>query len=283
MIDHVTQNDLKHPDDVKLIIAPNSDVSEPEIKSSEEAYQYLYEVRKLVRHIDISNGNMEEGSLRCDANISVRKKGEKELRNRVEVKNINSLKNVMRAIELEVARQIDCYENNKQVNQETRNYNAHNNTTTVLRTKEDAHDYRYFPEPDIPPIVIDDEFIKIVQEDMPALPKELYHKYTTDYKLSDYDANCLIDEKELSDFFNAVIKHTKSYKTVANIIMGTVKSYLNEHAISIKEMNIKAPYIAELASMIDENQVSHIIMSQKLFPKMVNQNDAPKKIAKENG
>ena len=258
-------------------------VSEPEIKSSEEAYQYLYEVRKLVRHIDISNGNMEEGSLRCDANISVRKKGEKELRNRVEVKNINSLKNVMRAIELEVARQIDCYENNKQVNQETRNYNAHNNTTTVLRTKEDAHDYRYFPEPDIPPIVIDDEFIKIVQEDMPALPKELFHKYTTDYKLSDYDANCLIDEKELSDFFNAVIKHTKSYKTVANIIMGTLKSYLNEHAISIKEMDIKAPHIAELASMIDENQVSHIIMSQKLFPKMVNQNDAPKKIAKENG
>tara|TARA_B100000530_G_scaffold331403_1_gene276089 strand:+ start:306 stop:1754 length:1449 start_codon:yes stop_codon:yes gene_type:complete len=258
-------------------------VSEPEITSSEEAYQYLYEIRKLVRHINVSNGNMEEGSLRCDANISVRPKGEKKLRNRVEVKNINSIKNVMKAIDLEVERQINCYENNEEVNQETRNYNAHNNTTTVLRTKEDAHDYRYFPEPDIPPLIIEDDFIETIKKDMPPLPKELYNKYTSDYKLSDYDANCLIDDKALAELFNDIIQYTNSYKTVANLIMGTIKSYLNEKSLAIQELNIDCKHIAELAEMIDNNQVSHLIMSQKLFPAMISSKDGPSKIAKSNG
>jgi len=258
-------------------------VSEPEITSSTEAYQYLYEIRKLVRHIDVSNGNMEEGSLRCDANISVRPKGEKKLRNRVEVKNINSIKNVMKAIDLEVERQINCYEKNEKVNQETRNYNAHNNTTTILRTKEDAHDYRYFPEPDIPPLIIEDDFIETIKKDMPPLPKELYNKYTSDYKLSDYDANCLIDDKELSQLFNEIIQYTSSYKTVANLIMGTIKSYLNEKSLSIQELNINCQYIGELAEMIDNNQVSHLTMSQKLFPAMLNSNASPNAIAQTNG
>ena len=258
-------------------------VSEPEINSSEEAYQYLYEIRKLVRHIGVSNGNMEEGSLRCDANISVRLKGEKKLRNRVEVKNINSLKNVMKAIELEIERQINCYENKKEVNQETRNYHAHNNTTTVLRTKEDAHDYRYFSEPDIPPLIIEQSFIDSMKKDMPMLPEDLYDQYTKKYKLSDYDANCLIDEKELAEMFNDIIKHTKSYKTVANLIMGTIKSYLNEYSLSINELNIDNKHIAELADMVDNNKISHIIISQKLFPKMINSEHSPNEIAKENG
>jgi aspartyl-tRNA(Asn)/glutamyl-tRNA(Gln) amidotransferase subunit B len=258
-------------------------VSEPEINSSEEAYQYLYEIRKLVRHIGVSNGNMEEGSLRCDANISVRLKGEKKLRNRVEVKNINSLKNVMKAIELEIERQIKCYENKKEVNQETRNYHAHNNTTTVLRTKEDAHDYRYFPEPDIPPLIIEQSFIDSIKKDMPMLPEDLYDQYTKKYKLSDYDANCLIDEKDLAEMFNDIIKHTKSYKTVANLIMGTIKSYLNEYSLSINELNIDNKHIAELADMVDNNKISHIIISQKLFPKMINSEHSPNEIAKKNG
>tara|TARA_B100001250_G_C19807890_1_gene794264 strand:+ start:30 stop:1097 length:1068 start_codon:yes stop_codon:yes gene_type:complete len=258
-------------------------VSEPEISSSEEAYQYLYEIRKLVRHIGVSNGNMEEGSLRCDANISVRPKGEKKLRNRVEVKNINSFKNVMKAIELEVKRQIACYENDEEVNQETRNYNAHNNTTTVLRTKEDAHDYRYFPEPDIPPLIIEQDFIDTIKKDMPMLPEALYDQYTKKYQLSDYDANCLIDEKELAEMFNNIVEHTNSYKTVANLIMGTIKSYLNEYSLSIKELNLNSTHIAELADMIDNNKISHLIMSQKLFPKMIKSQNAPNEIAKKNG
>ena len=194
-------------------------VSEPEIRSSQEAHAYLSEVRKLVRYLGISNGNMEEGSLRCDANISVRPIGTKELRNRVEVKNINSLKNVMKAIDLEVNRQIECYNNNIEVHQETRNYNAASNTTTVLRTKEDAHDYRYFPEPDLPPIIVDQDFIKKIKLEMPTLPKERYNQYTQEYKLSNYDAKLLIEDKNLSDLFNDIITYTKHYKIVANLIL----------------------------------------------------------------
>ena len=256
-------------------------VSEPEISSTEQAYQYLYEIRKLVRYLGISNGNMEEGSLRCDANISVRPKGTKKLRNRVEVKNINSFKNVMKAIDLEVKRQINCYENNEEVNQETRNYNAYNNTTTILRSKEDAHDYRYFTEPDIPPVIIDGNFINRIKKEMPTLPKERYQKYTNIYKLSDYDANLLIDEKALSDMFETIIQHTTSYKTVANIMMGVIKSYLNDKSLTVNDIKIAPQHIAELAEMIDENKISHIIVAQKLFPEMMRNNISPNLIAKE--
>tara|TARA_Y100001968_G_C19423804_1_gene753242 strand:+ start:929 stop:2377 length:1449 start_codon:yes stop_codon:yes gene_type:complete len=258
-------------------------VSEPEIRSTEEAYQYLYEIRKLVRYLEISNGNMEEGSLRCDANISVRPKGSSELRNRVEVKNINSLKNVMKAIELEANRQIVCYENNGIVNQETRNYNAHNNTTVILRTKEDAHDYRYFPEPDIPPVIISDSFIQSIKKDMPTLPKERYVKYTTQYNLSDYDANLLIDDKNLSDLFESIIKYTNQYKIVANLIMGIIKSYLNENSIEITSFKIAPKHIAQLADMLNNNEVSHIVVTQKLFPEMLKNDISPQQIATEKG
>jgi len=258
-------------------------VSEPEIRSTEEAYQYLYEIRKLVRYLDISDGNMEEGSLRCDANISVRPKGSKTLRNRVEVKNINSLKNVMKAIDLEASRQINCYENNEPVNQETRNYNAHNNTTVVLRTKEDAHDYRYFPEPDIPPVIVSQSLIKSIKKEIPSLPKERHAKYVEKYKLSDYDANLLVDEKELSDLFEQIIAHTNNYKTVANLIMGVIKSYLNEKSISISDFTIPPKNIASLADMLNDDMISHIIMTQKLFPEMLITNHPPYEIAKKKG
>ena len=256
-------------------------VSEPEIRSSEED-QYLHEIRKLVRYLEISNGNMEEGSLRCDANISVRPLGEVELRNRVEVKNINSLKNVMKAIDLEAARQIQCYENNQIVDQETRNYNAANNTTTILRSKEDAHDYRYFPEPDIPPLIISESFISDIKSTMPKLPKDRIQQYKNEFRLSDYDAKILTDEKGLSDLFE-IIQYSKSYKTIANLIMGVVKSYLNEDSISVNSLNIDPKFIAELASMIDQNQISHIVISQKLFPELAKENISPMKIAKKNG
>jgi len=258
-------------------------VSEPEIRSSEEAYTYLSEVRKIVRYLGISNGNMEEGSLRCDANISVRPVGSQELRNRVEVKNINSLKNVMKAIDLEVNRQIECYNNNIEVNQETRNYNASSNTTTILRSKEDAHDYRYFPEPDLPPIVLSEQFIDNIKNSIPTLPKERYIKYTTEYKLSDYDANILTEDKDLSDLFNDVVKHTTHYKTVTNLIMGPLKSHLNQYSIAIHDLEINKKHMAELANMIQKNQVSHIIVSQKLFSEMIQTGNSPNQIANQNG
>ncbi|MBJ04379.1 MAG: Asp-tRNA(Asn)/Glu-tRNA(Gln) amidotransferase GatCAB subunit B [Flavobacteriales bacterium] len=258
-------------------------VSEPEIRSSKEAHAYLFEVRKLVRYLGISNGNMEEGSLRCDANISVRPVGTKEFRNRVEVKNINSLKNVMKAIDLEVSRQIDCYNNKIEVNQETRNYNAATNTTSVLRTKEDAHDYRYFPEPDLPPVIVSQDFIEKIKTNMPSLPKERYKKYIKEYQLSDYDAKLLVEDKDISDFFEDTVKHTKHYKTVANLIMGTVKSYVNEQSIDFKELKVTSQQIAKLADMIADNQVSQIIVNQKLFPEMLKNGKSPELIAKEKG
>ena len=258
-------------------------VSEPEIRSAEEAHNYLSEIRKLVRYLGVSNGNMEEGSLRCDANISVRPKGSQKLRNRVEVKNINSLKNVMKAINLESERQIEIYNNNLDVDQETRNYNAATNTTTILRSKEEAHDYRYFTEPDIPPVIIKDELINLIKKEMPTLPKERYIEYTEKYKLSDYDANLLTENKDFSDLFNEIVKHTNNYKTVTNLMMGTIKSYVNEHSISINNIDITAENIAELADMIANNKVSHILVSQKLFPEMTNTTMSPNEIAKQKG
>ena len=259
-------------------------VSEPEIKSPQEAYLYLQEIRKLVRYLGISNGNMEEGSLRCDANISVRPTNETKLRNRVEVKNINSFKNVMKAIDLEVNRQIKCYNAEKPVHQETRNYNAANNTTTVLRSKEEAHDYRYFPEPDIMPINLDSNFIKEIKKEMPILPKEQYLIFTNKYKLSHYDAKLITEDKGFSDLFNLIIKHTQHYKTVVNILMGIVKSYLNDNSFTVHELNIKADHIAELANMIENKKISHTIVAQKLFPAMIKNNqEHPSIIATKNG
>ena len=259
-------------------------VSEPEIRSPKEAYLYLQEIRKIVRYLGISNGNMEEGSLRCDANISVKPINEKKLRNRVEVKNINSFKNVMKAIELELDRQINCYNQKKEVNQETRNYNAASNTTTLLRSKEDAHDYRYFPEPDILPIILDNNIINAIKKEMPMLPKEHYLIFTKKHQLSHYDSKLLTEDRDFADLFNMIIKHTKHYKTVVNILMGTIKSYLNEKSCSINDLNIKAEHLAELANMLEDNRISHTIVAQKLFPAMLTNNtETPFNIATKNG
>ena len=187
-------------------------VSEPELRSSKEAYEYSQEVRKIVRYLEICDGNMEEGSLRCDANISVRKKGSKIFNSRVEIKNLNSFSNVQKAIETERNRQVTAYENGESIEQETRNYNAKNNSTIVLRKKEDAHDYRYFPEPDIQPIMISDEMIRELKKTMPSLPNELFKKYTNNYKLSIYDSKNLTENKNLSLFFNQLLNSLNNIK-----------------------------------------------------------------------
>ena len=257
-------------------------VSEPELRSSEEAYNYLYEVRKLVRFLDICNGNMEEGSLRCDANISVRPIGTTELRNRVEVKNLNSFSNIQKAIDSEVIRQINVYENGGKIDQETRNYNPKKNETIILRKKEDAQDYRYFPEPDIQPIIVDNEMIKDIQKTITALPNELYKKYTEQYQLSSYDAKNLTENKDLALFFESMLKHTTCYKTAANVMMGMVKAYLNEKSIEITELKIDPKLMAELVNLIEDNIISQLIAIQKVFPEMIKQpNKSPQSIAKE--
>ena len=258
-------------------------VSEPEIASSQEAYNYLSEVRKLVRYLDICDGNMEEGSLRCDANISVMLKGASEFGNKVEVKNMNSMRNVKNAIEFEITRQIIENEKGEKIYSETRNYDALKDITTSMRTKEAANDYRFFPEPDLQPIKVTKDHIEQLRAKMPPLPNDLFKKYTETYGLSVYDANNLVDIKAIALYFEAIIAHNTNYKAAANWVMGDIKSYLNQTATSIEEFPVSAENMAGLIDLIDQNIVSNNLASQKLFPKMLEETSkSPAQIAEEN-
>lgn len=254
-------------------------VSEPEMRSGEEAYQYLTEVRKLVRYLEICDGNMEEGSMRCDANVSVRIKGVSELGLRCEVKNMNSIRNVQRAIEFEAKRQIDLIEAGGKIHQETRSFDAVNGSTFSMRSKELAHDYRYFPEPDIQPLVVSKEHIERVRIALPPLPAQLFDKYTTALGLSEYDAGLLTEDKQIAFYFEDMIKYTTNYKAAANWIMGDIKSHLNQSATEIARFSVKPERIAQLISIIDEGKVSNTIASSKIFPEMLVNDLNPLEIA----
>ena len=219
-------------------------VSEPEIRSSNEAYQYLSEVRKLVRYLDICDGNMEEGSLRCDANISVRLKGSEKFGTKVEIKNMNSIRNVKNAIDFEIDRQISLLEKGESIIHETRGFNAVNGKTLSQRHKEEANDYRYFPEPDLQPIIIGQEYIENVKKSLPPLPKELLQKFTNEFKLSSYDAKIIIEDKAMAMYYEKLCKLTENYKAAANFMNGSIKSYLNENAKSIEDFKISPKNIA---------------------------------------
>jgi len=244
-------------------------VSEPELRSSQEAYNYVSEIRKLVRYLDICDGNMEEGSLRCDANISVRIKGQDAFGTKVEVKNMNSIRNVQRAIEFEITRQIEVLESGGQLSQETRGFDALKGITISMRSKEAANDYRYFPEPDLQPLFIKQEQIDEIKKDMPTLPRALFEKYTKEFGLSEYDAYNLTDNKGIALYYEELIRHTENYKAAANWIMGDIKSYLNEFGKEIDEFPLNADRIASLIKLIDEGKISSSIASQKIFPEML--------------
>lgn len=244
-------------------------VSEPDIRSSEEAYAYLVEIKKLVRYLEICDGNMEEGSMRCDANVSVRLRGAKEYGKKVEVKNMNSFRNVARAIEHEFERQVELVEAGKEIVSETRTFDANTGTTASMRTKEDLNDYRYFPEPDLSPVVISEEWLESVKASMPPLPRELYHKFVDKYGLPGYDAGVLTDSKEIAMYFEELCHHTSSFKAASNWVMGPVKSYLNEHNEHISDFPISAQSLAELIDMIDAGKVSFSAASQKIYPEML--------------
>ncbi|PBQ33042.1 Asp-tRNA(Asn)/Glu-tRNA(Gln) amidotransferase GatCAB subunit B [Sphingobacteriaceae bacterium] len=251
-------------------------VSEPEIKSGEEAYAYMTEVRKLVRYLGICDGNMEEGSLRCDANISVMLKGSKVFGKKVEVKNMNSFRNVQRAIDFEIKRQIDLIEAGEAIAGETRSFDAVKDLTFALRSKENANDYRYFPEPDLQPIYVTQDYINKVKAELPTLPSALFKTYTEEYKLSEYDALQILDVKEVAFYFNELVKHTKNFKSAANWIMGAVRSYLNERALNFSEFTLAPEKIAEIIALIDAGKISNSAASQTLFPALI---DAPSKSA----
>ena len=194
-------------------------VSEPEMRSGDDAYQYLTEVRKLVRYLEICDGNMEEGSLRCDANISVRKRGSSEFGTRVEVKNLNSIRNVKRAIDYEFVRQVELIEMGGEVKKTTLTFNATTGETSIMRVKEEADDYRYFPEPDLQPYLVTKEYIENIRSTMPPLPSELYAKYKQ-LGLSDYDASVLTDDKSFALYFEDILNYTTDAKSAANWMMG---------------------------------------------------------------
>jgi len=240
-------------------------VSEPDLHSSEEAFAYITELRRLVRWLDICDGNMEEGSMRCDANISIRLKGEKKLGTRVEVKNLNSIRNVKRAIDLEVNRLIDIVESGAAITQETRSYDADNNTTFSLRSKEDADDYRYFPDPDLTPFVITDDYLQQIKHALPALPEELELKYRDVFHLPAYDAQVICSEKSLVIYFEDIIKHSTNYKAAVNWLMGPIKSYLNDHSISIEEFPLSPVKIASVIQLVDDGKVNFSIASTKIL------------------
>jgi aspartyl-tRNA(Asn)/glutamyl-tRNA(Gln) amidotransferase subunit B len=240
-------------------------VTEPDIRSSEEAWQYLTELRKLVRYLEVCDGNMEEGSFRCDANISVRKKGDTKLGTRVEVKNLNSIRNVKRAVDYEAKRLIGLIEKGEPILQQTRSFDANNGTTFAIRDKEDADDYRYFPDPDLAPFFLEDEFVETIRRSIPVLQEERVKKYTGEWQLSEYDALVLTDEKDMADYFEQLIKFTANYKAAANWMLGPVKSWLNEHNKSIVDFPLSVEKIARTIALVDGGKLSFTIASGKLF------------------
>ena len=257
-------------------------VSQPDIRTSDEAYQYINEVRKLVRYLDICDGNMEEGSLRCDANVSVMLKGATEFGTKVEVKNMNSSRNVKRAIEFEVKRQVEILEKGGKVSHETRSFNAANNTTISMRHKEDANDYRYFPEPDLQPVIVTEKYINEIKQTLPPLPNTLFIKFTKEFGLSEYDATILVDEKGIALYYNELCNFTKNYKSAANFVNGSIKSYLNENALDISDFSISPARMASLITIVDDGKVSNTVATSKVFFEMLKTDDDAEKIATDN-
>lgn len=258
-------------------------VSEPDIRSAQEAYDYLTEIRKLVRYLEICDGNMEEGSMRCDANVSVRLKGAEEFGERTETKNLNSIRNVFRAIEFETKRQIEVIEDGGEIKMETMGFDAVTGATKTMRSKEMAHDYRYFPEPDLQAVYVGEDYISSVKSELPPLPNELIHKYTNVLKLSNYDAEVLTEDKYFALYYEKVIEKTSNYKAAANWMMGAVKSHLNENALSIEDFKVKPEAIAEIIELIASNKISNSIANQKIFPYLVEHpNLTPVQIAEQN-
>jgi aspartyl-tRNA(Asn)/glutamyl-tRNA(Gln) amidotransferase subunit B len=244
-------------------------VSNPDISQPEEAYQFLTEIRKMVRYLDICDGNMEEGSLRCDANVSVRKKGEKGFRQRVEIKNVNSIRNVQRAIAYEFKRQIDVYENGGGINMETLGFDAQKGETYMIRSKELANDYRYFSEPDLPPVHLTDEEIEAIKLAMPELPNDLLIRLVKDHGLTEYDAQIITADKETAELYQSITKLSTNYKGIVNIMNGPVRSYVNENSIEYSHLPITPQQIADLLQAIDNNIINFSVAQSKVFPELI--------------
>lgn len=246
-------------------------VTEPDLHSGDEAAAYVTEIRKLVRTLNVCDGNMEEGSLRCDANISIRLKGAAHLGTKVEIKNLNSIRFLKKAIDFEVMRMIEIKDKGEDVIQQTRGFNPANESTFAIRTKEDANDYRYFADPDLPPFYITEEFIETIREALPELPEEKKQRFIQQFSLTEYDAVLLCEDKELADYFEATAAQISSFKQAANWLLGPFKSVMKEEGVEIGQLSIEPHQLAELIRLVEDGKVSYTTATQKLFPAMLKQ------------
>ncbi|WP_276090211.1 Asp-tRNA(Asn)/Glu-tRNA(Gln) amidotransferase subunit GatB [Pedobacter sp. JY14-1] len=246
-------------------------VTEPDIRSSEEASALLTEIRKLVRFLDVGDGNMEEGSLRCDANISVRLKGAQEFGTRCEVKNLNSIRNVRRAIDFEFGRQIKVLEGGGKIIQSTLNFDAEAGTTSPMRSKEEANDYRYFPDPDLAPVHISDEWLAQLKFAMPALPREVSKQLIHDYEINIGDATLIAEDHDLLSFFYEALKTVNNPRTLANWLTGNIRAILNEKGICIAEFDVSPGQLSDVINLVDDKQINPQIAFQQLLPLIMKQ------------
>lgn len=244
-------------------------VTEPCLRTSEEAYALMIEIRKLVRYLDICDGNMEEGSLRCDANVSVMLKDATEFGRKVEVKNMNSFRNVQRAIDHEIERQIIEVEKGNTIVSETRTFDAASGKTFGMRTKEELNDYRYFPDPDLSPMTVSDEWLEDIRATLPALPHELFERFVKTFKLPEYDAQVLTDSRDIAHYFEQLCSHTRNYKAASNWVMGPVKTYLNEFNRSAVDFPLTPEKLAELIALVEDGKISYTVASQRVFPELL--------------
>ena len=257
-------------------------VSSPEISSPEEAVAYLKTLRRILRYLEICDGNMEEGSLRCDANVSIKPKGSEKFGTKVELKNMNSFKHVERALNYEIKRQIGLLMEGKEIVQETRLYDEATQTTHPMRGKEEAHDYCYFPDPDLIEIQIEESLLKRLEAELPELPKIKKERFLKTYNLTPYEVDILIEEKSLAEFFEKTVKIYPNPKAVSNFVLTEVLRYLNRDGKDISETNLKPENLAQLLELVEKEVIS-ITIAKQIFPEVYEKGAEPKKIVEERG
>ncbi|HXV28451.1 MAG TPA: Asp-tRNA(Asn)/Glu-tRNA(Gln) amidotransferase subunit GatB, partial [bacterium] len=257
-------------------------VSEPDLGSPEEAYDYLISLKAILQYLEVSDCNMEEGSLRCDANISIRRKGETQFGTKAEIKNMNSFKAVQKAVQYEIERQINVLENHERVIQETRLWNEAKGQTFPMRSKEEAHDYRYFPEPDLVPFTISREAVEEIRRTLPELPVERARRFMKNFGLSQYDAFVLVQEKKLADYFEACLEEKANAKLVSNWIQSELLALLNAKKLSIQESPVRPKDLSGLVRLIEGNTISGKI-AKDILPVMFETGQSAEAVVKEKG
>lgn len=257
-------------------------VSEPDIRTAEEAREYMQQIRNIVRYLGVCDGNLEEGSMRCDANVSIRPIGSEVLGTKTEIKNMNSFRSVQRAIESEVARQIHCASSGEKITQESRLWDETTQSTKVMRSKEEAHDYRYFPDPDLRPLKIERSMVEAIRRELPELPEQRLKRLMTVCQLSEQDALVLVEFKEMGDFFDRTIEHSKNHKAVSNWIQGDITGYLNSKKCTLAETKLTPESLGELITLVDNTTISSA-MAKKLLPELLAKGGMPKTLVAEKG